>query len=284
MSDFLRLSPDTLARIRNNIAKREKIEGPLVPADVITLFNVLKDNTSLTFLDFDGCALGDEGCKHLKTFLASNKTIRKLDLNCNNITSDGCKLLAEGLQNNPESTLEVIYLLTNIVDSSDIERLEGAKDGLVIKHDAKLPRKVNMEPSKAGHRKSQRIAQNSAESEGLVAKRYRLNHSKSTEAINEDIATGDSINLVSPSKDSDAPAAAPPASIPAVVPPEVATDVNNGLYFKMMQAVANERRAEKISFEDEERIFGALNNSPTSPAAHRVTYAKLIEVCLVQSE
>jgi Ran GTPase-activating protein (RanGAP) involved in mRNA processing and transport len=73
-------------QIRSNAVKAIKIGGPLSAPDVNALFNALQHNKSITSIDFESCNLGDKGCKSLKTFFASNKTLCKLDLKCNNLS------------------------------------------------------------------------------------------------------------------------------------------------------------------------------------------------------
>lgn len=89
-----------------------KIGGPLPRKDLVALVEALKANRSTTGLDLDGCGIGDEGMQLMRDLVLANKRIGELDLQLNQITDAGVKLLADAV---PQSGLLVIHLSNNTV-------------------------------------------------------------------------------------------------------------------------------------------------------------------------
>ena len=95
-----------------SVVKLIKVGGPLPRKDLVALVEALKANRSTTGLDLDGCGIGDEGMQLMRDLVLANKRIGELDLQLNQVTDAGIKLLADAV---PQSGLSVIHLSNNTV-------------------------------------------------------------------------------------------------------------------------------------------------------------------------
>jgi Ran GTPase-activating protein (RanGAP) involved in mRNA processing and transport len=68
------------------------------------LANALRSNTTLTSLHLQANSFGDEGIKALADALKNNSALTSLDLSCNTISEEGAKALADALENNTTLT------------------------------------------------------------------------------------------------------------------------------------------------------------------------------------
>ena len=73
-----------------------QLEKPFGQGDLIPLVEALKDNVTVTAVDFRRCCIGSPGCYALKELLTCNQTIKMLNLCNNDIGEHGAVALAEG--------------------------------------------------------------------------------------------------------------------------------------------------------------------------------------------
>ena len=71
----------------------EKTFGQL---DLLPLCDALRDNMTITSLDFRRCKIGSPGCYALRSLLENNRCIRQISLCNNDIGEHGAQALAEG--------------------------------------------------------------------------------------------------------------------------------------------------------------------------------------------
>ncbi len=101
-----------LARVSGSLLKLQSFALELgFEADVVTLAEVLKENSSLTELYLSLCNVGDQSATGLAEALQINTSLTELDLSHNNIGAHGATGLAAALQKN--KSLTKLYLSDN---------------------------------------------------------------------------------------------------------------------------------------------------------------------------
>ncbi|GJQ09912.1 hypothetical protein GpartN1_g1703.t1 [Galdieria partita] len=95
------------------------------------LSEALKENHTLTELDFHNNYITSEGAKYLSEALKQNHTLIKLDIGGNDITPKGAKYLSEALKEN--HTLTKLYIARNNITPDGAEFLsEGLKENQTL--------------------------------------------------------------------------------------------------------------------------------------------------------
>ena len=128
---------DMIARVRTNHAALTKLDFSvgawwLNGADVITLAEALKQNTTVTELNFHGNSLGVQGAETLAGMLKTNRTLTALNLGGNGITSAGAKSIADSLYFNGGPALRVLQLYSNSITDDGANALGFALGGTKV--------------------------------------------------------------------------------------------------------------------------------------------------------
>lgn len=95
------------------------------------IFQSLKKNSRLLFLDISVNQLKDEGCNHIAQALLCNRTLKEINLEDCSIKKSGCEMLARALKTN--TTLKSLDLSRNPLRDEGVEALsEGVKYNQVL--------------------------------------------------------------------------------------------------------------------------------------------------------